>query len=79
MTDRAADKSVTVTGELDAVRYGSVLKIRQLVGLRGVGTRYDGLYYVKRVSHRLRPGEYKQSFTLTREGVGATVATLPTR
>lgn len=79
LTDRAADKSVTVTGELDTVRYGALLQIRQLVGLRGAGNRYDGLYYVKRVSHRLRPGEYKQSFTLTREGVGTTVNTLPTR
>lgn len=79
MTDRAADRSVTVTGELDTVRYGSLLQIRQLAGLRGAGTRYDGLYYVKQVSHRLRLGEYKQSFTLTREGVGTSVTTLATR
>jgi len=43
------------------------------VGVRGVGSTYDGLYYVQSVTHRIRPGSYKQSFTLTREGVGSTV------
>jgi hypothetical protein len=41
------------------------------VGLRGAGHSFDGLYYVKSVTHNIRRGEYKQSFTLTREGLGA--------
>jgi hypothetical protein len=72
VTDASMDQVVEATGELDAVRYNGVLKARGLVGLRGVGSTYDGLYYVKSVTHRLRLGEYKQSFTLTREGVGTT-------
>lgn len=71
MTDASTD-SVSVNGELDALRYGDVLQARGLVGLRGVGLSYDGLYYVKRVTHTLKKGEYRQSFTLTRDGVGST-------
>jgi hypothetical protein len=72
-TDRSVDNVVTVSGELDTVRYGDLLQLRRLVGLRGVGYSYDGLYYVKSVTHRLQKGEYKQSFTITREGLGTTV------
>lgn len=76
-TDRSVDEVITVTGELDTVRYGELLKIREIVGLRGVGYSYDGLYYVKQVSHRIRQGEYKQSFTITREGLDTTIQSLP--
>ncbi|GAB4367286.1 MAG: hypothetical protein Kow00121_05420 [Elainellaceae cyanobacterium] len=72
-TDRSVDDVVTVSGELDTIRYGAVLQLRGLVGLRGVGYSYDGLYYVKSVTHKLSQGEYKQSFTITREGLGTTV------
>lgn len=73
MTDESNDDTVTVTGELDAARYGDLLQARGVVGLRGAGLRYDGLYYVKQVTHRLRQGTYTQSFTLSREGLGTTV------
>ncbi len=73
MTDESMDRVVTVTGDLDTLRYGHVLEARKLVGLRGVGQTYDGLYYVKSVTHNLRQGAYTQSFTLTREGWGSTV------
>ena len=63
--------ALTATGEVDAVRYGRVLRARRLVGVRGVGNSYDGVYYVKQVTHRIKRGEYKQSFTLVREGRGA--------
>lgn len=72
-TDVSTDDVVTVTGTLDAVRYGSVLRAPGLVGLRGAGSTYDGLYYVKTVTHQLAPGSYTQQFTLTREGTGSTV------
>lgn len=72
-TDRSMDNIVTVSGELDSVRYGGMLQARQLVGLRGIGYTHDGLYYVKSVTHRIQKGEYKQSFTITREGIGTTV------
>ena len=66
----AAD-AVTGSGQLDAVRYGHVLRARRLVDVRGVGASYSGRYYVKQVTHRLKRGEYKQSFSLSREGRGA--------
>ncbi|SRR5260221_9127411 len=63
--------AVTATGEVDAIRYGRVLRARRLVGVRGVGNSYDGVYYVKQVTHHIKRGEYKQGFTLVREGLGA--------
>lgn len=70
MVDRSFDNTVTATGELNAIRYNGILNSRGLVGLRGVGDTYDGLYYVKNVSHRISKGHYGQSFTMTREGTG---------
>jgi hypothetical protein len=71
ITDKSLDNVVTAQGELDALRYGDLLKPRALVGLRGAGFTYDGMYYVKSVSHNISRGQYKQRFTLTREGTGA--------
>ena len=65
--------SVTGDGEIDSVRYGNVLRARKLVGVRGAGLFYDGNYYVKRVTHTITRGDYKQSFTVSREGTGATL------
>ena len=58
-------------GTLDSVRYGKVLRARRLVGVRGVGLTYDGLYYVRRVTHSISRGQYDQKFTITREGTGS--------
>jgi len=66
-------EAVTAKGELDVLRYGGVLKPRKLVGVRGAGTAYDGLYYVKSVTHKIKAGEYKQSFELSRNGLISTV------
>jgi len=71
MTDASMDEVVTASGELDALKYGGLLKPRGLVGLRGAGYSYDGFYYVKSVTHTIRAEQYKQRFTLTREGIGA--------
>ena len=67
---RAPD-AVSGDGELEAVRYGSVLRARRVVGLRGAGTSYDGNYYVRRVTHVIAAGEYTQRFTISREGTGS--------
>ncbi len=72
-TDLSTDSTVTATGELDAAFYGDLLEARRLVGVRGAGYSYDGLYYVKEVTHSIRRGAYTQSFTLTRDGLGSTV------
>ncbi|MFJ3880189.1 hypothetical protein ACIPW5_22375 [Streptomyces sp. NPDC090077] len=68
-TASSAD-AVRGNGRLDVLRYGHVLRARRLVGVRGAGPAYDGLYYVSSVTHDIRRGEYKQSFTLTRDGLG---------
>ncbi len=69
---------ITGTGQLDVLRYGRPLKARQLVGVRGAGTAYDGLYYVISVTHNIKRGEYKQSFNLAREGlISLTPAVVP--
>jgi len=78
VTEKSVDAVVTAQGELDGLRYGDTLSPRGIVGLRGAGFTYDGLYYVKSVSHSIAKGQYKQKFTLTREGVGAlTPAVIP--
>lgn len=65
--------AVNASGEVDSLRYGRALRSRRLVGVRGVGQSYDGNYYVQMVTHRIKIGEYKQSFTLVREGLGSLV------
>lgn len=65
--------SVTASGSLDVLRYGRILKARQLVGVRGAGLAYDGLYYVQSVTSTIKRGEFKQSFTLTRNGLISTI------
>jgi hypothetical protein len=72
-TDASTDNVVTATGSLNALQYGDLLTPRGIVGLRGAGFSYDGLYYVKNVTHSIKKGEYKQNFTLTREGTGSLV------
>lgn len=67
-TSASAD-AVTGSGKLDVLRYGHVLSARHLVGVRGAGLAYDGVYYVRSVTHDIRRGEYKQSFTLSRDGL----------
>ena len=65
---------VSGSGSLDVLRYGRILKARKLVGVRGVGLAYDGLYYVKSVTHKIQRGQYKQNFTLSRNGLVSTLA-----
>lgn len=69
-------EAVTCEGALDVTRYGGILSARGLVGVRGAGPAFDGLYYVKSVTHKIKRGEYKQNFTLTRNGLVSTVPTV---
>ncbi len=64
-------------GSLDVLRYGRPLKARGLVGVRGAGVAYDGLYYVKSVTSTLKRGEFKQSFELTRNGLVSITPRVP--
>ena len=76
---RASTSSDAVTGggSLDVLRYGRILQARKLVGVRGVGMAFDGLYYVKSVTHNIKRGEYKQSFSLARNGLISTLPRVP--
>lgn len=69
--------AVGASGSLDVLRYGRVLKPRKLVGVRGAGAAFDGLYYVKNVTHDIKRGEYKQSFALGRNGILSTLSKVP--
>lgn len=64
-------------GTINVVRYGRPLKARQLVGVRGAGTAFDGLYYVKSVTHNIKRGEYKQSFNLVRNALISNTPRIP--
>jgi hypothetical protein len=68
----ASTDSVTATGDIDSIAYGDVLHARKLVGVRGIGFMHDGFYYVKNVTHKISKVEYKQAFTISREGLGST-------
>ncbi|WP_213803535.1 hypothetical protein [Granulicella sp. dw_53] len=60
---------VTGIGSLDVLRYGHILRSRELVAVRGAGIAYDGLHYVQSVTHTIHRGQYKQQFNLTRNAL----------
>lgn len=64
-----SSNSVSASGSLDVLRYKGILRSRMLVGVRGAGLAYDGMYYVDSVTHNIKRGEYKQNFTLSRDGL----------
>ena len=68
---------ISGSGSLDVLRYGRILKARQLVGVRGAGLTYDGFYYVSSVTHDIKPGEYKQNFNLSRNGLISQTPSVP--
>jgi hypothetical protein len=61
--------AISATGALDVLRYGQILRARMLVGVRGAGLAYDGLYYVNSVTHNIKRGQYKINFSLSRDGL----------
>lgn len=74
---RQGSEAVSGTGSLSVVRYGSILRARLMVGVRGAGLAYDGLYYVESVTHEIKRGEYKQNFSLSRDGLISSVPLVP--
>jgi hypothetical protein len=69
--------AVRAEGTLNVARYGRVLRARSLVGVRGGGPAFDGLYFVKQVTHTLARGEYTQDFVLARNGLISTLSHVP--
>jgi hypothetical protein len=74
---KRSQDSVSANGNLNVLRYGQVLKARQLVGVRGAGLAYDGLYYVQSVTSTLNRGEFKQSFQLIRNSLISSTPRVP--
>ena len=70
--------AVTASGQLDVLRYGHVLKARQLVAVRGAGDHFNGRYFVKSVTHNIKRGSYTQSFSLARGGIKSDISRVPT-
>lgn len=75
VVNKSYDNVVTADGTLDALRYGRILGPRSLVYVRGAGDSFDGRFYVKSVTHSIevKKGQYKQKFSLAREGIGTTM------
>ena len=74
---KKSQDAVSANGSLDVLRYGRILKPRRLVGVRGAGIAYDGLYYVASVTSTLGRGKFSQSFSLTRNGLISITPTVP--
>jgi hypothetical protein len=62
------DGSWFVTGEGDVIanEYGTVLKPRAVVTVKGIGATHSGFYYVTHVTHRFTPDGYQQHFKVKR-------------
>lgn len=71
---QASADVMEASGSLDPLRYGGLLRARGLVGVRGAGLAFDGLWYVKKVTTRIQPGAVVQDFDLARDGLMPTVA-----
>ena len=68
---KAASTANVISGQgtLDVLRYGSILSARTIVEVRGAGITYDGQYFVDSTTHTIKPGSYKQGFTLSRNAL----------
>ena len=83
-TDVSTDAVVTAQCEVSPARLGRIVTAPGIVGVRGTGEAYDGLYYLKAASHRIgltaaEGWNYTQQLTMTREGVGTTTSVLEVR
>lgn len=63
---------VTGKGEVAANRYGSVLKPRGTVTIKGIGETHSGIYYVTHVTHRFSTDGYVQAFQVKRNALRPT-------
>lgn len=77
---KAAQTADVVTGDgtISVLRYGGILQARCLIGVRGAGLGFDGLYYVDSTKHQIKLGDYKQSFTLKRNALVSNTPVVPT-
>jgi len=76
-TNLSTDEVVTVTCSFQPARLGRVVNAPGIIGVRGTGDAYDGLYYLKSATHEIGMmgdggWDYTQQVTMTREGTGTT-------
>ncbi|MGH3774149.1 MAG: phage late control D family protein [Pseudonocardiaceae bacterium] len=64
-----AEWFVTGEGLIDGNSYGSVLRPRRPVTIKGVGETHSGVYYVTHVTHTIDTGGYTQRFQVKRNGL----------
>jgi phage protein D len=62
--------AITAEGEVNTVAYGSVLRAKRPVLVRGAGRQFSGTYYVERVLHSFSGDGYTQQFSLRRNADG---------
>jgi hypothetical protein len=80
-TDVSTDAVVTLSCQTSTARLGTIVSAPGVVGVRGTGDSYDGLYYLKSATHTISlvqgdQWDYTQALVMTREGVGKTTTTL---
>lgn len=64
-----AEWFVSGEGEVNANRYGHVLRPRRTVTIKGIGESYSGVYYVTHVTHRFGESGYSQHFRVKRNAL----------
>lgn len=61
---------ITASGKLNGLRYGRVLRTKKTVTIKGLGERYNGNYYVRKVKHMLTRRTYTMDFEASRNAIG---------
>lgn len=74
---RGSADPVNGSGTLNVGVYGTALKAGSLVGVRGAGLAYDGMWFVKSVANTLSRGSWKQSFQMSRDGLVSLTQQVP--
>ena len=77
LAGRGSVDPISATGAIDLTRYGKPMDARTLIGVRGAGRAYNGLYFVRSVTHTLGRGSWKQTFQLSRDGLVSNVPAVP--
>lgn len=67
----ASGLSIRAEGSVSGSSYGSIIRAREPILLRGAGALYSGRYLVERVRHLFDGPSYTQSFTLVRNATGS--------
>lgn len=61
---------VTAKGTVNAEAYGSVLKAKNLVLIKGADEAFSGKYYVSKVIHKFKRESYLQEFEAKKNAIG---------